>query len=224
MIAAVFDFDGTLVSVTVWQRLMRYQFRRGINRLPALAHLAVHYPMYPLARFGLMTETTFRGLWAEHMSWVLRGLTPARARTMFEALVAEDLLPSVRPAVLERLEWHRAQGHAIILLSGAFEPLLEVFAARVGIDEVAGNRLEIRDGRYTGRMLPPLCIGGGKEARLARHLADRGIDMDWQRSYAYADSNTDLPLLRRFGHPVAVAPDERLRQEAVSLGWAILEG
>jgi phosphoserine phosphatase len=60
-------------------------------------------------------------------------------------------------------------------------------------------------------------------ARLQQYLAEAGIDVDWPDSYAYADSISDAAVLALVGHPVAVAPDEQLRQHAHRAGWRILE-
>ena len=54
-----------------------------------------------------------------------------------------------------------------------------------------------------------------------RELAEReGIDLD--ASYAYSDSESDLPMLRAVGHAVVVNPDQDLRRIAADEGWEIL--
>ncbi len=42
-------------------------------------------------------------------------------------------------------------------------------------------------------------------------------------SYAYSDSESDLPMLRAVGHPVVVNPDAALRAIAPREGWEIIE-
>ena len=54
-----------------------------------------------------------------------------------------------------------------------------------------------------------------------RELAEReGIDLGV--SYAYSDSESDLPMLRAVGHPIVVNPDAELRRIALELGWEVL--
>ena len=54
-----------------------------------------------------------------------------------------------------------------------------------------------------------------------RALAEReGIDL--AASYAYSDSESDLPMLRLVGHPVAVNPDSELARDRAREGWEIL--
>ncbi len=49
---------------------------------------------------------------------------------------------------------------------------------------------------------------------------ERGIDL--AASYAYSDSESDLPMLRAVGHPVAVNPDAELERVAREEGWRIM--
>ena len=83
-----------------------------------------------------------------------------------------------------------------------------------------GVRSEIRDGVYTGRPDGPFTYREGK-AEAIRGLAEtEGIDLG--ESYAYSDSESDLPMLRAVGHPVAVNPDAELLRVAREEGWEVL--
>ena len=46
--------------------------------------------------------------------------------------------------------------------------------------------------------------------------------MDLAASWAYSDSESDLPMLRAVGHPVAVNPDSELTRVARAEGWELL--
>jgi hypothetical protein len=66
-----------------------------------------------------------------------------------------------------------------------------------------------------------LFIYGAGKARAIEQLAAReGIDL--AVSYAYSDSQSDLPMLRLVGHPVVVNPDAELRRIAREEGWEVL--
>jgi len=87
-------------------------------------------------------------------------------------------------------------------------------------DGALGSRSEVVDGRYTGRAGGPFAYREGK-ATLMRELAEaEGIDLS--ESYAYSDSESDLPMLRAVGHPVAVNPDGPLAKVAREEGWDVL--
>ena len=76
------------------------------------------------------------------------------------------------------------------------------------------------DGTYTGRIDGPFVYREGK-AEAVRALAEReGIDL--AASYAYSDSESDLPFLRLVGNPVAVNPDAALARVARDENWEVV--
>jgi phosphoserine phosphatase len=79
---------------------------------------------------------------------------------------------------------------------------------------------ETVDGEYTGLPGGPFTYREGK-ARAIRELAERE-DIDLAASWAYSDSESDLPMLRAVGHPVAVNPDAALARIAREEGWEVL--
>jgi phosphoserine phosphatase len=90
----------------------------------------------------------------------------------------------------------------------------------LGFDGGIGVRSEVRDGVYTGRPDGPFTYREGKPVAM-REVAEReGIDLG--ESYAYSDSESDLPMLRCVGHPVAVNPDAELERVARAEGWRII--
>jgi phosphoserine phosphatase len=67
--------------------------------------------------------------------------------------------------------------------------------------------------------VPPVCYGQGKVVWAERFAAE--WDVDLAASYFYTDSISDLPLLERVGHPIAVNPDTRLRRLARARRWPV---
>jgi phosphoserine phosphatase len=81
-------------------------------------------------------------------------------------------------------------------------------------------RSEIRDGVYTGRPAGPFTYREGKAEAIREVAARDGFDLS--ESYAYSDSESDLPMLRAVGHPVAVNPDAALLRVAREEGWQVV--
>jgi phosphoserine phosphatase len=100
-----------------------------------------------------------------------------------------------------------------VLLSASPHELVERIDRDLGVHRSIGSNAEI-----TGGLEGPLCYGPGKLDALQQALGD--VDLD--RAFAYADSASDLPLLRACGHPVAVNPDRALRRVAHAAGWPVL--
>ena len=228
-IAALFDLDGTLYTGHIWQDLVRHHRATKRHRGWVAAYVVRNMALYPLYKLGLMDQTTFYGAWSETMGWLLRGWSVDEAQSLFGRLTDEQILPNLRSITLARLAEHQQAGHLVALVSGTFAPWLEVVAHKMGPHGMGalhaiGTPLEVRDGRYTGRILPPLCQGPGKPARACEYFARKGMEVDWAGSYAYADSGTDLPLFHQVGHPVAVYPDKILAGRAQAENWPVIGG
>jgi HAD superfamily hydrolase (TIGR01490 family) len=129
------------------------------------------------------------------------------------------MMQKASPASIRRIREHRAAGHRTILLTAAAGPYLKPLAPL--FDLVIGAELETRDGRYTGFMSSPPLVGEARAAWLRRWAAQEGLDL--KHSYAYADSHSDLPLLRAVGNPVVVSPDSALFRYAKRRRWPIEE-
>ena len=89
----------------------------------------------------------------------------------------------------------------------------------LAMDGAIGTPSEVVDGVYTGRLAGPFVYGEGKAKALRAFAAEKGIDLE--RSWAYSDSASDLPMLQAVGHPVAVNPDAELEELARRDGWDV---
>src|SRR5918996_3118993 len=98
--------------------------------------------------------------------------------------------------------------------------MAEMLAHVLSFDGAVGARSEIVDGRYTGRAAGPFTYREGKAQALRELAQEQGIDL--AASYAYSDSESDLPMLRAVGHPVVVNPDAELLRVAREEGWEVM--
>jgi phosphoserine phosphatase len=134
--------------------------------------------------------------------------------TIFEQVYRDRLrlMPGARIVVRTM----RAQGAITGLVSGGFMPLAEQVQRDVGFDLAQANRLEVADGRLTGRVLAPIVGPEAKLALLERLCAQHGIAAG--QTLAVGDGANDLPMLRAAGLGVAYhahAPVARQAQVAI---------
>ncbi len=224
MIAAFFDLDGTLFTGHIWQGLSLHHRTHKMQRLQLYAYVGLHMAMWPLYLAGLMSRERSWIAWARHMPWTLAGLTLAEGQRVFDWIWAEYVRPQLREEIVGKLRQHQAQGHSVYLISGTMEPLLGRIAQGLDLPAASavGTRVEVRNGRYTGWAIEPICMGQGKAERLKLFLDEHpGIDL--AQSFAYADSITDLSVLEMVGHPTAVYPDGELAAIARECGWPVIE-
>jgi HAD superfamily hydrolase (TIGR01490 family) len=115
---------------------------------------------------------------------------------------------------------HQDAGRPVFICTAASQEMAELMAIVLTLDGAVGSVFEAVDGQYTGRPGGPFTYREGK-AQAIRELAEReGIDL--AASWAYSDSESDLPMLRAVGHPVAVNPDAALARVAREEGWDVL--
>jgi phosphoserine phosphatase len=134
--------------------------------------------------------------------------------------VLAGVLPRLYPQMLARAYAHQDAGVPVYILTAASQEMADLLAHVLAFDGGLGSRSEIVDGRYTGRPAGPFNYREGKVISM-RELAEReGIDLCC--SFAYSDSESDLPMLRAVGHPVVVNPDAELRRIALEEGWEVL--
>lgn len=129
-----------------------------------------------------------------------------------------DVLDQVRGALvptdgaLELFARAQAAGWITALVSGGFHELIDPLATEAGIDHVLAQRLEVADGRLTGRVAGPIVDRAAKAAAL-RELAERhGIDR--AHTVAIGDGANDIDLLRSAGTGIAFRAKPALRAVA----------
>jgi phosphoserine phosphatase len=129
--------------------------------------------------------------------------------SVLDAVRAEVVLtPGARTLVrtLKRL------GFTVAVVSGGFIEIVGPLAAELGIDRAEANRLEIVDGRLTGRVVGAIVDRAGKAAALRRFAAEAGLPLS--RTVAVGDGANDLDMLAAAGLGVAFNAKPVVRERA----------
>jgi HAD superfamily hydrolase (TIGR01490 family) len=211
-IGAFFDVDRTLVSCNTGRLFLRDLRRRGeISALRALRAL-IWMAKYHLSLIDLQHV-------AAHLAAQMEGWIEQEFADRCRGWVEKDVLPLVVPGARAQIEKHRAEGHVLAILSTSPVYVTRPLAEALGIEEVISTRFEIADGKFTGRLDGPACVGKGKVHWAERIGAQRELDLS--ASWFYTDSYTDMPMLERVGNRVVVNPDPRLRRTAKRRGWPV---
>ena len=221
IIAALFDCDGTLFAAQYGRGLMKYSSDHGRKGITRAYYASLALP-YFLNKYGLLSDETFNRIVTSRLAWMVKGMTEKEFVYASEWIVNEHALPTERSEVIARLRDHQSNGHMILLVSGWLTPSLKLLGTHYKVDGVVGTKLEMKDGHYTGRIIPPVITGADKDRYVRDFLSNNDLEIDWSSSYAYADSITDTGLFNLVGHPVAVYPDEKLSLLAQSKNWEII--
>jgi HAD superfamily hydrolase (TIGR01490 family) len=222
MIGAFFDVVGTIYTGGFWRDISERNRDQKRNRFWVWTYLIWHMAGWPLVLAGLLSKKRWYAAWARDMAWLFRGFTVEEGQELFNWLADERLIPNLRTDIMDILRDHQTKGHVVVLVSASFQGLLDTIISRLDIDHAIGTPLEVKDGRYTGRIAGPLAMNEGKIAALQGLATEKGIDIDWKNSFAYGDSISDIDLLKVVGNPVAVYPDKVLKALALERGWNII--
>ncbi len=186
---AAFDFDGTLThGGSVWKFLAAMV---GAPRV-VLAGLVV-FPRFVLA-------AVLGGKWADDAKEALfvrtlAGLDATVAAERAAAFGRSHYRRRARGDVRNQLEWHRRQGHRLVIVSASPESYITAVGRELGVDGVLATRLEVgSDGRLTGHYDGRNCRGSEKLARLRAWMADN-LDTPASELWAYGNSAGDRALL-----------------------------
>jgi HAD superfamily hydrolase (TIGR01490 family) len=134
--------------------------------------------------------------------------------------VMAGVLPRLYPQMLELAYGHQDAGRPIYICTAASQEMADALAYILGFDGAIGSRSEVVDGVYTGREGGLFAYRDGKAEAIRELAVVEGIELS--SSYAYSDSESDLPMLRAVGNPVAVNPDTALARVARDAGWEVL--
>jgi phosphatidylglycerophosphatase C len=192
-VVAAFDFDKTVSTRDNVIPFLRAAV--GTPRLvwalvrtsPRLAAAAVDGRERDAAKAALVRRT-------------LAGYDGKRLARVATAFADDVIARHLRADVVDRVEWHRRQGHEVVLVSASLAPYLDVIGSRLGFDAVLATGLVVGDdGRLTGELAGPNVRAAEKVRRLDEWLADR-LAFVW----AYGDSSGDRELFARADQPIRV--------------------
>lgn len=192
-VVAAFDFDKTISTrdnVVPFLRAVvgRARLTRALLAIsPRLVRAALDDDRRDAAKVALVRHT-------------LTGFDATRVTEVAVAFARDVVVRHLRPDVLERVTWHRDQGHEIVIVSASFKDYLDPIGVELGVSGVLATELAVGDdGRLTGELAGPNVRGAEKVRRLEAWLGDRPAFV-----WAYGDSSGDHELLARADQGVNV--------------------
>ncbi len=216
--AAFFRVEGTLVRRGAISAAAYFAAGGAgfAERAFKLGQVALTAPVYSL--LGQNDRTL-----ANRLAYLpLRNMGEDRIAELAEEYFEDILRERVLEGGVELMRQARRGGHRVVLLSDGLEQVMQPLVMHLRrVDDCVCNRLELRDGRATGKLLDPV-IGGHDSARWARRYAEEhGIDL--AGSVVYAAHGPDMLLMSSVGEACAVNPDFTLRRAARESDWPIVD-
>ena len=208
---AFFDLDGTLLAPPSLEwRFIGYLMERGRIR-------AVNVARWIARSAGTFLSNGHRSVLAN--KYYLAGIQESVIGE-WEKTIAAGSLPLLIEGI-NRMRWHLESGHRVVLVTGTLAPLARAMARHLpyGV-EIRATELEIRNGRFTGRLSGAHLSFEEKERVIRREAAMS--DLDLSNSFAYGNEMSDAGMLEAVGHPAAANASWRLDRKARRRRWTIL--
>lgn len=219
MRVAIFDFDRTLFPEETFPLMMNHLKTHPMHHKKYSTFMRKILPMYVAYKLKLFPEKKMRE--GSMQSYISAFNKSSREDVeKFFAQLANTMKKRLNQEVLHRLEWHKARGDYTILVSGAFQPMLETITRDLPFDLVLGTEVPYDEDIIDSKKRVHHVNGDRKMQKVKEHLDTS--DVDWTNSYAYGDSYSDLDVLEAVGNPVAVQPEPRLEQVAEKHAWEIM--
>ena len=160
--------------------------------------------------------------WAEFALSTMKGKTPFDLEELLSKFLSTVIEPMINIYALRLLHNRHHDNDIMLLASATNSVLVEPIARRLGFENIVATEVEIIDGVYTGKVYGRPALGQGKLTKVEEWASQNNIK-DFKDARFYSDSINDLPLLSEVGVPIAVNPDDQLRNLSIKNNWEVID-
>ena len=179
----LFDFDGTITTDDSLLKFIRFVV--GDRRF--LLGLVVLSPMLVLYKLKLIPNYKAKQYM---LSWFFKGMSKDAFLKVANEYSLVHIDKILRPKAIEKINWHKNQGHKVVVVSASIECWLRPWCEKNGLELIA-TKLEIKDDIVTGKLLSKNCYGVEKVNRIKEIYNLK----DFEYIYSYGDSSGDKQML-----------------------------
>jgi len=213
---ALFDLDNTLLegdSDHAWG-----EFLIGNNLVEEKVHREKNDYFYDQYKQGALD---IHGYVAFTLEPVMQLDSRQRAQLLAE-FMDQCVAPIILSKGLELVRSHVEAGDFCIIITATNEFISSPIAKLFKADLLIATELQTSGDKYNGKIAGTPCYQEGKVSKLNAWIDQQQNTFNLSDAVFYSDSINDLPLLQEVATPIAVDPDQRLREKAESEGWKIL--
>ena len=180
---ALFDFDGTITKDDSLLKFIRFVVGDGrfIFGLVVLSPILVAYKLKLIPNYKAKQYM---------LSWFFKGMSKDAFLKVANEYSLVHIDKILRPKAIEKINWHKNQGHKVVVVSASIEFWLRPWCEKNGLELIA-TKLEIKDDIVTGKLLSKNCYGVEKVNRIKEIYNLK----DFEYIYSYGDSSGDKQML-----------------------------
>jgi len=114
----------------------------------------------------------------------------------------------------------KKQKYFLVAISGSPSYIVEVYAKAIGFDLFFGTELEIKNGKFTGKVLS--IDSAINKSKIMKTLSKDYPSLNFKDSVAVGDTESDIEMLSLVGKPIAFNPNFKLTEAARKRKWDII--
>ena len=196
---AIYDFCQTLVDFETADAFIHYirrhQNTSRMKRIENIRQFLSKTRILPLLGKVLHKINPAYSLNKHWILYELRGMPKTQVYEWAERYYEEIIKEHFIEKTLTLLKEQKQAGYLIVIVSASYEPILQCFANEYAIDCLITNKFRFDEqGRFTGKLQEPDCIGKNKVKRFLREFAGKQLQMEIV--FSYGDSTSDIPILK----------------------------
>ena len=214
-IGAYFDLDGTIITCSSEGELAKRIYKsRSIFKKPILLGRW-------LASSSLRLVTGYSFYDAVRNRQYLAGTPWSSIEELANEISQSHLAKHISKEALEQIEWHKSQGHRLVMVTATLWPLAKPIAEKLGFDEFYASEIPLnKDGRVNGsekgKQIPRR---KGKIDIVEKDAKENGIDLT--NSWGYGNSKADTYFMQLCGNPVTINPTKPMYKFSKKNDWEI---
>ena len=213
----LFDLDNTLLNGDSDFEWSQFLIRIGVlDRELFEAKNLAFYEHYKAGTLDIQ----------EFLDFQLKPLSRHARKTLDEwhqRFMREQALGMITQTARDLVNRHRAAGDICVIITATNSFVTAPIAREFSVEHLIATEPEHKNGEFTGNVADVPCFREGKITRLENWLAQQGWALEsFADTTFYSDSLNDLPLLTKVKNPIAVNPDDTLRQHAEQHGWQVM--
>jgi len=181
---AFFDFDGTITKKDTLLEFIK--FSKGNFRF--YLGFILNLPYLVAFKLGIISNQSAK---EKILRFFFHGMHAAVFKQHCEAFSKQVLPKLIRPKALEEIQKLKQNNIIVVVVSASPENWIEQWSQNLHLELIA-SRLEVNEGKVTGKILGKNCHGNEKVSRI-REIYDLS---HYRIVAAYGDSSGDKPMLQ----------------------------
>ncbi|PKM89579.1 MAG: hypothetical protein CVU87_04990 [Firmicutes bacterium HGW-Firmicutes-12] len=217
---AIFDFDRTLFPKDTLPFLLKQWKQQNYSKTKYLKTYLSLMSLYIKYKSGIKSKLTreqMKLIAVRRFNKIFKDMTDREINNYFYKC-SKEIEGMLNEAIVSEVKEVHANGYHTVLLSGTYDYLLKNISDYLEFDTVIGTKIYFNKDIYDTSKELEIISGKLKLKRIIENFKS----IDWKASRAYADSYSDIHILKAVGQPVAVNPDNKLKSFATKMNWRIM--